>query len=105
MVSKHTDKRDAKLPAGVTRIDVATGGTPRHGQPWCYAARVMVNGVRKRQRFPSSTLISTITTWIDEQRGVIRQQHRTLTPLVKGTVEADAVHYLTLVEGRLAAFT
>jgi site-specific recombinase XerD len=87
-MSKHRDRKDRRLPSGVTKIDVATGGAPRKGFPWCYSARVMVAGVRQRQRFPPSTPISHISDWLEEQRGLIRQR-RQLTVATKGTFQSD----------------
>src|SRR5437867_1675766 len=102
---KLEDKRDARLPAGVTKIDVATGGPVRKGFPWCYSARVMVQGVRRRERFPAATPIGEITKWLDEQRGTIRQQQHSMTVLAKGTFESD-VHNEYLPQVRhLGAYT
>jgi site-specific recombinase XerD len=86
---KHTDRNDARLPGGVTKIDTAKGGRVHRGQPWCYLARVMVNGVPRRQRFPSTTPISEISVWLDEQRSLIRTQPRTRTVRPKGTFDTD----------------
>ena len=88
-MGRHRDRKDRRLPPGVTRIDAGTGRAARKGRPWCYRVEIMVTGERKRQRFPSSTPIGEITEWIDEQRGTIRTRQQTLTPLAKGTFEAD----------------
>src|SRR5256885_1646396 len=79
--AKHTDRKDARLPVGVTRL--------RHQ----YLARVMVAGTRRTHRFSLNTPISEINGWIDEQRGSIRKQAPTLKAVAKGRFEDDVQRY------------
>src|SRR5678815_2622903 len=103
-MAKHQDRRDRRLPLGVCKVDVATGGPPVKGQPWCYRASIMVKGERRRKRFPSATGMSEMTEWLDEQRGTIRQQQQSLIVLAKGTFESDVEsEYLPQIR-HLAAF-
>jgi integrase/recombinase XerD len=104
-MNKHVDRKEPRLPAGVTKIDAATGGAVTRGAPWCYRAAVMVAGARKRQRFPASTPIGEISEWLDEQRGTLRKARQSVVVLAKGTFESDVENeYLPQVR-HLAAYT
>lgn len=104
-MGRHADRKDARLPVGVSKINVATGGAVQKGARWCYRAELMLGGARKRKRFPSSTPISTMTAWLQEQRGEVHQQRQSMTVLAKQSFEWDVEReYLPQIR-HLAAYT
>lgn len=104
-MERHADRKDPRLPVGVSKIDVATGGAVQKGREWCYRVELMVAGIRKRPRFPKSTPISEITAWIQEQRGEVSKQRQSMTVLAKNSFEWDVEHeYLPQIR-HLAAYT
>jgi integrase len=105
-MDRHVDRKDPRLPAGVSKIDLHTGGSVQgKGARWCYRAELMIGGVRKRQRFPASTPIGDITEWIDEQRAAIQKQSQSVTAFTKHSLEWDVDHeYLPQIR-HLAAYT
>ena len=101
-MAKHRDRKDARLPAGVLRIDRATGSVPRKGRSWCYRVDLMVRGHRIVQRFPADTPQTQISDWIREQRGAVKWTADRAA--VKGTFDADVeTDYLPQVS-HLASF-
>lgn len=85
-MGKHKDRRDNRLPAGVTRADRSSNGPVRKGHPWCYRVTVMVRGQRIAHRFPSETPVAQISEWIQSQRS--ETKHRP-GGFIKGTFESD----------------
>jgi site-specific recombinase XerD len=87
-MARHVDRKDKRLPAGVSRIDRHTGGPQRKGAPWCYRVELMANGQRIRQRFEPGTPLTDISDWIHAQRAAVKSDGRDRV-IAKGTFDAD----------------
>ena len=87
-MARHKDRKDRRLPAGVSRIDRHTGGPQRQGTAWCYRVELMVHGQRIRQRFDPETPLTTVSDWIRAQRATVKDDAAERAT-VKGTFESD----------------